>query len=264
MKGSCWHHSSRTYMILMIILLLVFIIIVVTVSKTHSADQERLMVLTFDDGPKPYVLYGLDMTSHRPTGRPGLVKVLTDARIPAHFFVIGFKAKENKDIVRDLAARGFLFENHTYGHEFLSDLQKKKGLSGIKANLESIDKLFTELTGRRPKYFRPRSWVITAEEEQFIRREFGYTVLKLGHPDLNMLDYDFHEKKRPAAELIDYVKKRLTTFERSGQSCRVLAFHELPITTEALVELIPYFKSRGYRFVTLDECLIPTKKEVAG
>jgi peptidoglycan/xylan/chitin deacetylase (PgdA/CDA1 family) len=243
-------------------LLLCAILFLALCGSARAEALEKLIVLTFDDGPKTYVLYGLDMKSHKPTGKPGLLKVLEDAKVPAHFFVIGFKAREQKDIVRDLSLRGFLFENHTDGHDVLPELEKRRGLIGVKSNLRAVDTFLTELTGRKPKYFRPRSWIITSEEEQFIREEFGYTVLKLGDPDLNMIDYEFYDKKKSSVELADYVKSRILSRERAGLFRHVLAFHELPNTVGALEELLPYFKSLGYRFVTLDEYMNLVKKEV--
>jgi len=40
---------------------------------------------------------------------------------------------------------------------------------------------------------------------------------------------------------------------KRGEYRHALVFRELPLTAEALDELIPYFKPRGYRFGTLDE-----------
>jgi len=48
-------------------------------------SSDKLIALTFDDGPRPYVLFG----SKKEHPRPGLVSVLDNSGVKATFFVVG-------------------------------------------------------------------------------------------------------------------------------------------------------------------------------
>src|SRR5579864_7139348 len=64
------------------IFLLAFLLL--TITPVFSTD--KLIALTFDDGPRPYVLFG---TKDRPA--PGLISVLDANGIKATFFVVGWR-----------------------------------------------------------------------------------------------------------------------------------------------------------------------------
>ena len=54
-----------------------------------SAD--KLIALTFDDGPRPYVLLG----TKEPQAAPGLIQVLDQHDVKATFFVVGWRLERN-------------------------------------------------------------------------------------------------------------------------------------------------------------------------
>ena len=58
---------------------------VVTAAAAFSSD--KLIALTFDDGPRPYVLFG----SKGEHPGPGLVSVLDSNGVKATFFVVGWR-----------------------------------------------------------------------------------------------------------------------------------------------------------------------------
>ena len=91
---------------------------------TRSA---KLIALTFDDGPKPYVLMGT--RSGKGTASQSLLGLLDQQGIKATFFVMGWRLSRNADekcrqvdggVCREAAEeehrRGHEIENHTYGH----------------------------------------------------------------------------------------------------------------------------------------------------
>lgn len=218
-------------------------------------EEQKLIVLTFDDGPRPYVLLGTK-------GRPGLIEVLespTGIFIPAHFFVIGGEAEAHAGIVKTLSSKGFYIENHTYGHENLVELRKKKGEIAVIKTIQRAAQTVARLTGRPPHYVRPPYWALDTDTLRVIETTLvpgtkeHPQIVALGDPDINTLDYDDYAKKRPASVLIDRVKQLIASREKQGTSRHVLVFHELPNTVDALKVLIPYFHEKGYRFGTLDD-----------
>jgi len=57
----------------------------------------------------------------------------------------------------------------------------------------------------------------------------------------------------PKPSLVDGVLKQVEQREKRGTYTHILAFHELSTTNAVMLQLINELKTRGYRFVTLNE-----------
>jgi peptidoglycan/xylan/chitin deacetylase (PgdA/CDA1 family)/sulfur carrier protein ThiS len=68
-----------------------------------AARVERAVALTFDDGPSPRYT-------------PRILAALTRLRVRATFFVIGYLAETNPDLVRRELRLGMTVGNHSYNH----------------------------------------------------------------------------------------------------------------------------------------------------
>src|SRR5579863_4332636 len=62
---------------------------------SRVTNSAKLIALTFDDGPKPYVLMGLKSGSGIPSG--SLLDLLDHEHIHATFFVMGWRLSKNAD-----------------------------------------------------------------------------------------------------------------------------------------------------------------------
>lgn len=222
-----------------------FALLGITLLIPPCVNAEKLIVLTFDDGPRPKYLYGHD-------GNAGLIDVLQSNNVPAHFFVVGGDARVNKEVLKDLYRREFRIENHTYGHDDLRKLFVKSGASAVLTSIERTTAVIEEATGKKPDYIRPPYWSINQELKKLITLH-GLRVLDIGDPDINSLDYDDFAKHKNPEELVSRVKGYIASREKRGVTKHVLVFHELPNSVRALQTLIPYFKSKGYRFGYLDD-----------
>lgn len=220
--------------------------IAIGLNPNVSAAQRKLIVLTFDGGPKPEILFGSKEKS-------GLIEILKSFRAPAHFFMVGIKAETYPDAVQIVSQNGFLIENHSYGHENMVKLLKEKGETALIKNVTCTNEAIFYATGRHPKYFRPPYWITNGRVETLIETIGLKIVTGPGRPDVNTLDYDDYEKNRPPEVLIKRIKKTIAVREKEGIYKHVFVFHELPNTVEALKVLIPYFLEHGYHFGTLDE-----------
>ena len=209
------------------------------VSRIHGASDEKTIILTFDDGPNPFVL-------------KNLLPLLKEHDAHASFFVIGGVAAYERDWLIVLAELGHRIENHSWGHENMKKTFAKNGAHAVMQSIEKTAHVIEDAVSRRPKYFRPPFWEITREIE-IIVGENGYEAMKLGSPDINSLDYEDVQKKRPASALVTRVKNLVAAREKKGMFRHVLVFHELPLTVRALGELFPYFKKQGYRFSALED-----------
>ena len=116
-------------------------VVKVAAAGTDAAHGDKLIALTFDDGPRPYVLFG-SKGDHR---GPGLVDILDQNGVKATFFVVGWrlspktwgepKHEENigvscLDAAGQLIRRGHELEDHTYSHLELRTAERRTANSG--------------------------------------------------------------------------------------------------------------------------------------
>ncbi|MDP3052060.1 MAG: polysaccharide deacetylase family protein [bacterium] len=234
----------KTRLIIFGVLIFVFLMLAFDAwifSLAFGAERpaNKTIILNFDDGPRPAVL-------------KELLPLLEKYDVRANFFMEGDMVLANKELVRKMHDAGHKIENHSWNHENFKKLFREKGAEAVKSNLNKADDAIFKATGRHPRFFRPPFWKINAEIEQVVK-SLGYTIMKLGNPDINTLDYEDAGNHRPPEVLIERVKKIIADSETQGKFKHVLVFHELPITVEALKTLIPYFQNQGYKFIKLDE-----------
>ena len=105
-----------------------------------AKDPESVM-LTFDDGPHAEYT-------------PRILDLLDQYGARAAFFVIGERAEERPDLLREICRRGHVIGNHTYTH-----LNDGKGgrysLSRYLADIRRCRQLVRSVTGVETTLFRP-------------------------------------------------------------------------------------------------------------
>jgi peptidoglycan/xylan/chitin deacetylase (PgdA/CDA1 family) len=240
------------------------------VAQAHAAPSAKLIALTFDDGPKPYVLMGT--RSGKGIASQSLLRLLDQQGVKATFFVMGWRLSKNADekcrqvdggVCREAAEeehrRGHEIENHTYGHGDLRIMTKRYGEEWVLNDIERASTIIQRITGDKPTYLRPPDWTIWPELGRKIEAR-GYRLMTKSRAvppalrDVDSEDYFCagHDlAKCPKPSDYDYVLRRIEERERHGVNQHILVFHELPQTVELLSRLIPEFKKRGYRFVPL-------------
>lgn len=127
----------------------------------HGPTNEKLIALTFDDGP-----YG-EATAK-------ILDILDARKTKATFFLVGKNALKYPDLVKREAAAGHLLGNHTYDHSRLLSLQSPKKVA---ANILQADQAISGVSGGlHPRYFRPpyglKSPLMLSE-----LRHLGYQVI---------------------------------------------------------------------------------------
>jgi len=239
---------------------------------TVPASSEKLIALTFDDGPRPYVLLG----SKGQHPGPGLLDVLDQNGVKATFFVVGWRltpktwgdVKHEEDIgitcldaAGQVTKRGHELEDHTYSHVELGSAERKKGEPWVLGDVNRGAEAIKAVTGSQPHYVRPPDWIIPLDARRDLERH-GYHVLTIASEnpmalrDINSLDYlcaGHNPVACPKPSLADGVVKQIEQREKKGIYTHILAFHELTSTTAIMPRLISELKARGYRFVTLNE-----------
>jgi peptidoglycan/xylan/chitin deacetylase (PgdA/CDA1 family) len=243
-----------------------------TAAPSVTLPSGKLIALTFDDGPRPYVLFG----SKRLHPTSGLADVLEQNGVKATFFVVGWRLTpktwgdrhEEEDVgvtcidaAKQLAGRGHELEDHTFSHIELRSAERKKGEQWVLHDVDRGAEAIKAVTGVQPRYLRPPDWLISKDARGDLEKE-GYRVLTISaeNPialrDVNSLDYlcaGKHPVGCPQPSLVDGVLKQVEQREKRGTYTHILAFHELSTTTAVMPRLINDLKVRGYRFVTLTD-----------
>lgn len=105
-----------------------------------AARVERAVALTFDDGPSPQYT-------------PRILAALTKLRVHATFFVIGYLAEANPDLVHQELRLGMTVGNHSYNHPEVppfAQLPQQLLTDEIALGEQVLSRL-----GAQPRLFRP-------------------------------------------------------------------------------------------------------------
>lgn len=215
----------------MILLSVLMLTVPVTAQKTAVRminTDEKLIALTFDDGPHPQYT-------------EEILDILEEYGIRATFFVVGENVRKYPELVKRENALGCEIGNHTFTHPLnLSKVSTEKTLDEIIETEKAVE----EVIGDRPVLFRPPGG------------NYGETVAKV----LDRFDYDVilwtvdpEDWKCPEIrKIVDNVKKNV-------QPGSIILMHDSVYpksnTPEALRILIPYLIGEGYEFVTVSELL---------
>jgi peptidoglycan-N-acetylglucosamine deacetylase len=237
-----------------------------------ALSADKLIALTFDDGPRPYVLLGT--TGEHPT--PGLLDTLEKNGVKGTFFVVGWRLTPGTwgdrryeknvgvtciDAAQQAVKRGHELEDHTFTHIELRGAERTKGEQWVVGDVERAARAIKAVTGIQPRYVRPPDWSISDNARLDLERH-GYRVLTISAAnsialrDVNSLDYlctSRNSTQCPKPSLASAVLKQVQQREAKGVYTHIMVFHELSTTTAIMPELIGSLNARGYRFVTLTE-----------
>lgn len=188
---------------------------------------EKLIALTFDDGPHKY-------------RTDEILDVLKENDVRATFFTVGKMAREYPDIIKRELVAGHEIGNHTYTHAKMQKLTVQK----LRYELEETERALFEIAEYRPKLFRPpEGWC--SESIAHVAGEMDYNVILW---NIDTLDWAHNEPDRICECIYDSVK--------AGS---IILFHDYVSgkspTAEALKQIIPELKARGYSFVTVSELI---------
>jgi peptidoglycan/xylan/chitin deacetylase (PgdA/CDA1 family)/glycosyltransferase involved in cell wall biosynthesis len=185
-------------------------------------SKQRLVWLTFDDGPDP---------EHTPP----LLDVLKANHVQATFFVIGSKVERHPDLVRRLAEEGHSIGNHTFRHQRLDDLSQED----LREEICRTQGLLQGLLGKSLPLFRPPFGKLGISTVWCLWRAGQQIVLWNVDPKDYSLD-------SPAA-LADRFRAHPL------QSGDIVLLHDNhPYAAAVLPEVIREARERGLEFATLE------------
>ncbi|MFA5307216.1 MAG: polysaccharide deacetylase family protein [Candidatus Babeliales bacterium] len=196
-------------------------------SVRHVTTDEKVVALTYDDGPRP------------PTTQ-AVLEVLAQHHVPATFFLIGRHAELHPALVKKIYSAGHELGNHTYSHPYLIF----KSARYVRNQIEKTDNIIRSCGYKKEIYFRSPhgmklfadSWALKKMKRKNILfdtvawdwtspgvEKIVHNVMKDVHPGSIILLHDGCGDKHDVVEASDIIITRL--------------------------------KEQGYQFVTISELL---------
>ena len=169
-----------------------------------------------------------------------ILDVLKDQQVPAGFFLVGNYLETNADLVRRMVEEGHIVGNHTMHHY---DMSRLTGKDAFSAELQDLEVLYREVTGREmPKFYRPPQGIYS-EENLRMAKELGYKTVFW-----SLAYVDWNNDAQPTRE--DAFRKLLPRTHPGA----VVLLHSTSRTNAAILEeLIEKWREEGYTFGTLEE-----------
>ncbi|HLI77888.1 MAG TPA: polysaccharide deacetylase family protein [Acidobacteriaceae bacterium] len=204
----------------------------------RGPDKQRLIALTFDDGPVP--------------GSLDLLELLDREGAKATFFQCGMHAERHPEITRAVQAAGHEIGNHTWSHAQLTP-RFRGGLhlpspKMMYRELADTQLLLTDLCGVEPALFRApygKRWVgLDAVQRRLGLRGIQWTAI--GH------DWEWPAQE-VAAHLLDACAPGAILCLHDGRDTQPNP--DITETLGALKRMFPALRDQGYSFATVSELL---------
>lgn len=228
------HPHKKILVLLLCIALFLYIVAAIyekyrflVVNQTTEEEQQELKVaLTFDDGP--HSIY-----------TEKLLDGLLVRDVKATFFLIGKNIEGKEEIVKRIHEEGHLIGNHTYSHVQLACVSLEDALQEI----QNTNRMIEDIIGQEVRYIRPPfgAWNHGLDENVDMQK-VKWTVDPRDWSVLN------------AKSVADYVVREVENGD-------IILLHDIYKTSvEAALEIVDRLQEKGYKFVTLDELVLPSSE----
>lgn len=189
--------------------------------------EEKKLYITFDAG------YENGYT-------PKILDALKKHNVKATFFVVGNFVKTAPELLNKMLDEGHIVGNHTFTHP---DMSKISDMESFKKEMQSLEKAFTDATGKEiQKFYRPPQGKYS-ENNLKLANELGYKTIFW-----SLAYVDWYVDKQPTKE--QAFEKLLP---RTHPGAIVLLHSTSKTNSEILDELLTKWENEGYSFGTLNE-----------
>lgn len=189
----------------------------------HAETEEKVIALTFDDGPTKNV--------------DQLLPLLDKYNAKATFFLIGNEIEKHPDEAKKIVGAGHQIGNHTYSHKRMV----LKSPSFIKEEIEKTDELIRSIGYTEEIDFRP------PYGKKFIGLPY---YLNKHNKETIMWSLDPETYYTSVNEKISYVMENI----EPGSIILLHPMYDQTGETLQVVEtILKALTNEGYRFVTVDE-----------
>jgi peptidoglycan/xylan/chitin deacetylase (PgdA/CDA1 family) len=176
--------------------------------------SEKVIYLTFDDGPVPEVT-------------PLVLDILERYDVKATFFCVGDNVQKYPEVYEDILRRGHRTGNHTYNH--------LKGFSvSARDYVENVRKASVFIDSR---LFRPPYGRITRRQRKLLRPFYEIVMWDL-------ITHDYNRNLSP--------QTILRNVKRHSRNGSIIVFHDSIKAKENVLAVLPlaieYLRNKGYSF----------------
>ncbi|MBW4576533.1 MAG: polysaccharide deacetylase family protein [Aphanothece sp. CMT-3BRIN-NPC111] len=205
----------------------------VTLKEVKLPSKEKVIALTFDDGPWP-------------GSTEKILKILKKNNIKATFFMVGEPLKEYPQIAQLVAADGHAIGNHTWHHWYhrMSEATAAREINDTEA-------LIYKITGVKSSIFRPPGGMLNNGLVAYAKKQKYFVAMW----SADSIDY-----RRPSVPTL--VNKVLKESQPGGMVLLHDGGGDRSNTVQALPQIIDKLQNRGYKFVTIPELLEMQNKEL--
>ena len=189
--------------------------------NTHIPE----IALTFDDGPNPYYT-------------PQVLAILQRYGVKATFFDVGYLVADYPNIVRQEHNQENLVANHSWSHPDLTYFSAQ----AIQSQLTSTSHIIQATIGVRPTFFRPPYGAINNTVLAQARNLHYTTVLW----DESAADWTLPGANVIVSRIVNSARNGAIILLHDGGGNRAQTIAALPI-------IIATLKSRGFKFVTIQQ-----------
>jgi peptidoglycan/xylan/chitin deacetylase (PgdA/CDA1 family) len=193
--------------------------------KTHDFLQDHEVVLTFDDGP---------WLNHT----PAVLKALADQCVRATFFPIGLHSTYYPEILKQVAAAGHTVGSHTWSHQDLEKLSKKKSPEDAKTEIEmGLSAVKMAVGGPVAPFFRFPALRHPSEMVTYL----GDRNIAIFSTDFDSFDFKLHKPEQVVKSVMDKLAK-------NGKG--IILMHDFQKGTSiAITEILAKLKAGGFKVV---------------
>lgn len=197
-----------------------------TVTDAKLSPAQKLIALTFDDGPWP------ETTAQ-------VLDILKKNNVIGTFFVVGQNVKHYPDLMKRIVAEGHAVGNHTWHHWYHAMNPQTAAYE-----VENTTNLIYKTTGVRTALFRPPGGMMHNGVAAYARNS-NYAIV--------MWSSDSVDYSRPS------VPRLINNVFRAAKPGGIVLMHDgggnRSQTVQALPKIIETFRKQGYSFVTVSELL---------
>lgn len=184
--------------------------------------EEKLVALTFDDGPHPVYT-------------EQLLDGLAERGVKATFFLIGTNVEGQEDLVRRMDEEGHLIGSHTYSHVQLTTLNVADACEEI----ERTNKVIEKIIEKQVLYIRPPFGTWSNDLEIAVNQV----------PVLWSVDPADWKGRGANAIITDVIN--------NVEEGDIILLHDVYATSvQAALGIIDRLQAQGYTFVTVDEIIL--------
>ena len=179
--------------------------------------SEKVIYLTFDDGPVPEVT-------------PQVLDMLDRYQVKATFFCVGENVQKYPGLYAEVLRRGHKTGNHTFNHLKGSEVSNIDYTANVQRAAEYI----------HSNLFRPPYGRITYKQKKVLRNDYEIIMW-------DVLTQDYNRNLAPD-KIMDIIKR----YSRKGS---IVIFHDSIKAKNNMLSVLPlaiqYWKEKGFKLETL-------------